>query len=55
MIDDTAIAALQRSLSENRGQRKIQIQLAEIEAEVEMLRSQLSTFNAIIEQTELAL
>lgn len=56
MIDDTAIAALQRSLSENReAKRKIQIRLAEIEAEVEMLRSQLSTFNAIIEQTELAL
>ncbi len=56
MIDDTAIAALQRSLSENReAKRKIQIRLAEIEAEAEMLRSQLSTFNAIIEQTELAL
>jgi hypothetical protein len=56
MIDDTAIAALQRSLSENReAKRKIQTRLAEIEAEAEMLRSQLSTFNAIIEQTELAL
>ena len=50
MIDDTAIAALQRSLSENReAKRKIQTRLAEIEAEAEMLRSQLSTFNAIIE------
>jgi hypothetical protein len=56
MIDDTAIAALQRSLGENReAKRKIQTRLAEIEAEAEMLRSQLSTFNAIIGQTELAL
>ncbi|MCI0663234.1 MAG: winged helix-turn-helix domain-containing protein, partial [Acidobacteria bacterium] len=56
MIDDTAIAALQRSLSENReAKRKIQTRLAELEAEAEMLRSQLTTFNAIIGQTELAL
>jgi hypothetical protein len=56
MIDDTAIAALQRSLSENReAKRKIKTRLAELEAEAEMLRSQLATFNAIIEQTELAL
>jgi hypothetical protein len=56
MIDDTAIAALQRSLSENReAKRKIKTRLAELEAEAEMLRSQLSTFNAILEQTELAL
>jgi hypothetical protein len=56
MIDDTAISALQRSLSEKReAKRKLQIRLAEIEAESEMLRSQLETFNVIIEQTELAL
>jgi HB1, ASXL, restriction endonuclease HTH domain len=56
MIDDTAIAALQRSLSENReAKRKIKTRLAELEAEMEMLRSQLATFNAVIEQTELAL
>jgi HB1, ASXL, restriction endonuclease HTH domain len=56
MMDDTAIAALQRSLSENReAKRKIKTRLAELEAEAEMLRSQLATFNAVIEQTELAL
>jgi hypothetical protein len=56
MIDDTAIAALQRSLSENReAKRKIKTRLAELEAEAEMLRSQMATFEAIIEQTELAL
>jgi hypothetical protein len=56
MIDDTAIAALQRSLSEYReAKRKIQTRLAEIEAEAEMLRSQLATFNTIIERTEHAL
>jgi len=56
MIDDTAIAALQRSLSENReAKRKIKIRLAELEAEAEMLRSQMATFEAIIGQTELAL
>jgi len=56
MIDDSAIAALQRSLSEYReAKRKIQTRLAEIEVEGEMLRSQLATFNAIIEQAELSL
>src|SRR5262245_13379714 len=56
MIDDTAIAALQRSLSENReAKRKIKTRLAELEAEAEMLRSQMATFDAIIGQTELAL
>ncbi|MGH9836155.1 MAG: hypothetical protein ACREBD_03565 [Blastocatellia bacterium] len=56
MIDDPALAGLQRSLSEYReAKRKMKIRLAEIEAEAEMLRSQLSTFDAIIEQTELAL
>src|SRR5262249_29516938 len=56
MIDDTALASLQRSLGEYReAKRKTKIRLAEIEAESEMLRSQLATIEAIIEQTELAL
>lgn len=56
MIDDTALASLQRSLGEYReAKRKTKIRLAEIEAEAEMLRSQLATIDAIIEQTELAL
>jgi len=56
MIDDTALASLQRSLGEYReAKRKTKIRLAEIEAESEMLRSQLATIEAIIEQTEIAL
>ncbi len=53
MIDDAALASLQRSLGEHReAKRKIKIRLAEIEAEAEMLRSQMATIDAIIEQTE---
>ncbi len=56
MIDDSALASLQRSLGEYReAKRKTKIRLAEIEAESEMLRSQLATIDAIIGQTELAL
>jgi len=56
MIDDTALASLQRSLGEYReAKRKTKIRLAEIEAEAEMLGAQLATIDAIIEQTELAL
>src|SRR5262245_48355087 len=56
MIDDTALASLQRSLGEYRAaKRKTKSRLAEIEAESEMLRSQMATIDAIIEQTELAL
>jgi hypothetical protein len=56
MGDDTAISALQRSLSGYREEkRRIQTRLAEIDAEAEMLRSQLVTFNSMIEYTELAL
>lgn len=56
MIDDTAIAALQRLLSENReARRKIQARLAQIEEERIILRAQLSTINAHVEQTERAL
>ena len=56
MIDNTTLASLQRSLGEYReAKRKTKPRLAEIEAEAEMLRSQLLTIDAIIEQTEVAL
>lgn len=56
MMDDTAVATLQRSLNEARdAKRKIQTKLAELEAEAKTLRSQLSSFDIIIEQTEAAL
>jgi formyltetrahydrofolate synthetase len=56
MIDDNAIAALQRLLSENReARRKIQARLAQIEEERIILRAQLGTINAHVEQTERAL
>ncbi len=52
-MNDTALAALQRSLTENReAKRKIQARLAEIEAESAALRSQISSMDTIIEQTE---
>ncbi len=54
MIDDASLAAVQRSLNEHReAKRKIKIRLAEIEAEAEMLRAQLSMHDAIIQQSEL--
>src|SRR5215471_9562389 len=56
MIDNTTLASLQRSLAEYRdAKRKTKTRLAEIEAEAEMLRSQMTTIDAIIEQTETAL
>lgn len=56
MMEDTALATLQRSLSEAReAKRKIQTRLVEIESEATTLRSQLSSFDIIIEQTEAAL
>lgn len=56
MMEDTALATLQRSLSEAReAKRKIQTRLIEIETEATTLRSQLSSFDIIIEQTEAAL
>jgi len=56
MLDNTTLASLQRSLSEYReAKRKTKTRLAEIEAEAEMLHSQLATIDAIIEQTETAL
>jgi hypothetical protein len=52
-MNDTALAALQRSLSDNReAKRKIQARLSEIEAESAALRSQLGSLDTIIEQTE---
>lgn len=56
ILDDTAMIALQRSLVENReAKRKIQNRLADLEAEAESLRSQMTAFNSIIEHTENAL
>jgi hypothetical protein len=53
MMEDTALATMQRSLSEAReAKRKIQSRLQEIDTEAAMLRSQLSSFDIIIEQTE---
>jgi len=53
VMNDTALAALQRSLTENReAKRKIQARLAEIDAESASLRSQLASLDTIIEQTE---
>jgi len=52
-MNDTALAALQRSLSENReAKRKIQARLTEIEVEAVSMRSQISSLDTIIEQTE---
>ena len=56
MFDNATLASLQRSLGEYReAKRKTKTRLAEIEAEAEMLRSQLATIDAVIEQTEVAL
>lgn len=55
-MDETALASLQRSLGEYReAKRKTKTRLNAIEAEVEILRSQLAAIEAIIGQTELAL
>ncbi len=56
MAENTAVAALQRALSEHReAKRKIQMRLAEIESESASLRSQITSLDALIEQTEMAL
>jgi hypothetical protein len=56
MTEDTSIAALQRTLSLQREEkRKMQMRLGELEAEIVSLRSKLTAFNALIEQTESAL
>jgi hypothetical protein len=55
-MNDTALAALQRTLSENReAKRKMLVRLAEIESESASLRSQLASLDAVIERTEQAL
>jgi len=55
-MNDTALAALQRSLSENReAKRKMLLRLAEIEGESASLRAQLASLDAVIERTEQAL
>jgi len=56
MTEGSAIPALQRALNESRdAKRRIKGRLAELEAEMESLRSQLTSLSAIIEQTEMAL
>ena len=56
MIDDASLAALQRSTNEHReAKRKIKIRLAEIEAEAESLRSQVSMHDTMIEHSEMML
>ncbi|MGH9838606.1 MAG: hypothetical protein ACREEM_07475 [Blastocatellia bacterium] len=56
MIDDASLAALQRSINEHReAKRKIKIRLAEIEAEAESLRSQISMHDTMIEHSEMML
>jgi len=56
MAENTAVAALQRALSEHReAKRKIQMRLSEIESESAALRSQITSLDALIEQTEMAL
>ncbi|MEY4168086.1 MAG: hypothetical protein RIR52_1910 [Acidobacteriota bacterium] len=55
-MNDTALGALQRTLSENReAKRKMLLRLAEIEGESASLRSQLASLDAVIERTEQAL
>ncbi|MGE0103818.1 MAG: hypothetical protein AB7H86_04260 [Blastocatellales bacterium] len=56
MAENTAVAALQRALSEHReAKRKIQMRLAEIESESASLRSQITSLDSLIDQTEMAL
>ena len=56
MIEDTALATMQRSLSEAReAKRKIQARLQEIETEALTLRAQIGTLDIITEQTEVAI
>ena len=55
-MDDTALGALQRTLSDNReAKRKMLSRLAEIERESASLRAQLASLDAVIERTEQAL
>lgn len=55
-MNDAALAALQRSLSEYReAKRKIQLKLADLEMESASFRSQLAELDAMIERNETAL
>ncbi len=55
-MNDAALAALQRSLSEYReAKRKIQLKLADLEMESASLRSQLAELDEMIERNETAL
>jgi hypothetical protein len=55
-MDDTALVALLRTLSENReAKRKLLARLAEIEKESAAIRSQMVSLDAVIEPAELAL
>lgn len=55
-MNDTALAALQRSLSEYReAKRKIQLKLADLEMESASLRSQIIELDTMIEQNETSL
>lgn len=55
-MNDAALAALQRSLSEYReAKRKIQLKLADLEMESASLRSQLTELDDMIERNETAL
>ena len=55
-MDDAALAALQRSLSEYReAKRKIQLKVADLEMESASLRSQLTELDDMIERNETAL
>ena len=55
-MNDAALAALQRSLSEYReAKRKIQLKVADLEMESASLRSQLAELDAMIERNETAL
>jgi hypothetical protein len=53
MIEDTALATMQRSLNEAReAKRKLQVRLQEIETESLSLRAQLGMLDVMVEQTE---
>ncbi len=56
MTDGTASTALQSALNQSReARRKIEVRVAELEAELKALRSQQGSINDLIEQTETAL
>lgn len=56
MSDGTAISALQAALNQSReAKRKLEVRVAELEAELKSLRAQQLSINSLIEQTEGAL